>query len=152
MTRRAADPVALFQNEAPLTLPPDPADDPAARLLERVRREGPVLPLPGGVVGIFSPALANQVDKIKDKGALLPFIAKVSEGREFAAVHPLSALKLKGLEALLGKVAQATVLLPVPGRCGRGLLLDQGAMLLMHNGVGAGSAGGRGIRHPLARA
>lgn len=64
MIRRAADPVALFQNEAPLTLPPDPADDPAARLLERVRREGPVLPLPGGVVGIFSPALANQVDKI----------------------------------------------------------------------------------------
>lgn len=47
-----------------MTTQPDPADDPAARLLERVRREGPVLPLPGGVVGIFSPALANKVDKI----------------------------------------------------------------------------------------
>ena len=55
--------------------------------------------------------VVNQVDKIKDKGALLPFIAKVSEGREFAAVHPLSALKRKGLEALvdslLGLVPEA---------------------------------------------
>jgi GTP-binding protein Era len=32
---------------------------------------------------------------------LLPFLAQVSEGREFAAVHPISALKRKGLEALL---------------------------------------------------
>jgi len=45
--------------------------------------------------------VVNQVDKIKDKAALLPFIAKVSEGRDFAAVHPLSALKRKGLESLV---------------------------------------------------
>ena len=45
--------------------------------------------------------VVNQVDKIKDKGALLPFIAKVTEGREFAAVHPLSALKRSGLEPLV---------------------------------------------------
>jgi GTP-binding protein Era len=45
--------------------------------------------------------VVNQVDKFKDKGALLPFIAKVAEGREFAAVHPLSALKRSGLEALV---------------------------------------------------
>ena len=45
--------------------------------------------------------VVNQVDKVKDKGALLPFIAKVSEGRDFAAVHPLSALKRKGLESLV---------------------------------------------------
>ncbi len=44
--------------------------------------------------------VVNQVDKVKDKGALLPFIAKVTDGREFAAVHPLSALKRSGLEAL----------------------------------------------------
>ena len=43
----------------------------------------------------------NQVDRIKDKTALLPFLAKVSEGRDFAAVHPVSALKRKGLEALV---------------------------------------------------
>jgi cytochrome P450 len=43
---------------------PDPAEiRPEARLLDRVRREGPVLSLPGGVVGIFSPALATKVDK-----------------------------------------------------------------------------------------
>jgi GTP-binding protein Era len=55
--------------------------------------------------------VVNQVDKFKDKGALLPFIAKVSDGREFAAVHPLSALKRKGLESLvetlLGLVPEA---------------------------------------------
>jgi GTP-binding protein Era len=43
----------------------------------------------------------NQVDRTKDKTALLPFLAKVSEGRDFAAVHPVSALKRKGLEALV---------------------------------------------------
>jgi GTP-binding protein Era len=42
----------------------------------------------------------NKVDKFPDKTALLPFIGKVSEGREFAAVHPLSALKGKGTDAL----------------------------------------------------
>jgi len=42
----------------------------------------------------------NQVDKFKDKTALLPFLADVSAGREFAAIHPVSALKRKGLEAL----------------------------------------------------
>jgi GTP-binding protein Era len=43
----------------------------------------------------------NQVDRTKDKTALLPFLAKVSENRDFAAVHPVSALKRKGLEALV---------------------------------------------------
>ena len=43
----------------------------------------------------------NQVDRIKDKATLLPFLAKVAEGRDFAAVHPVSALKRKGLEALV---------------------------------------------------
>lgn len=43
---------------------PDPTEiRPEARLLDRVRREGPVLSLPGGVVGVFSPALATKVDK-----------------------------------------------------------------------------------------
>ena len=45
--------------------------------------------------------VVNQVDKQKDKTALLPFIAKVTDGREFAAVHPLSALKRSGLEPLV---------------------------------------------------
>jgi len=43
----------------------------------------------------------NQVDTIKDKTALLPFLGEVSEGRHFAAVHPVSALKRKGLEPLV---------------------------------------------------
>jgi GTP-binding protein Era len=43
----------------------------------------------------------NKVDKFAEKGKLLPFIATVSEGRDFAAVHPLSALKGKGTDALV---------------------------------------------------
>lgn len=43
----------------------------------------------------------NQVDRVKDKTKLLPFLAEVSKEREFAAVHPISALKKKGLEALV---------------------------------------------------
>ncbi|RPE81279.1 GTPase Era [Vulcaniibacterium tengchongense] len=48
--------------------------------------------------------VVNQVDRVKDKAALLPYLAQVSEGREFAAVHPVSALKRKGLEALVKDV------------------------------------------------
>lgn len=42
----------------------------------------------------------NKVDKLKDKSSLLPFIAEHTREREFAAVHPLSALKGKGLKEL----------------------------------------------------
>jgi len=53
--------------------------------------------------------VVNQVDRITDKTALLPYLAKVSEGRDFAGVHPISALKRSGLEALV-----KTVLSQVP--------------------------------------
>jgi GTPase len=43
----------------------------------------------------------NKVDLVPDKGKLLPFIAQVTEHRQFAAVHPVSAGKRKGLEALV---------------------------------------------------
>lgn len=48
--------------------------------------------------------VVNQVDRVKDKATLLPFLSKVSEGRNFAAVHPISALRRKGLEALVKDV------------------------------------------------
>jgi GTP-binding protein Era len=48
--------------------------------------------------------VVNQVDRLKDKSTLLPYLAKASEGREFASVHPVSALKRKGLEALVKDV------------------------------------------------
>ncbi|MBC7988708.1 MAG: GTPase Era [Luteimonas sp.] len=53
--------------------------------------------------------VANQIDKLPDKTALLPYLKKVTEGRDFAGVHPVSALKRKGLEAL---VATLLPLLP----------------------------------------
>lgn len=48
--------------------------------------------------------VVNQVDRITDKTKLLPYLAKVSEGRDFAGVHPVSALKRSGLEALVKSV------------------------------------------------
>lgn len=51
----------------------------------------------------------NQVDKLRDKTALLPYLQKVTTGRDFAAVHPISALKRSGLEAL---VAALVALVP----------------------------------------
>ena len=48
--------------------------------------------------------VVNQVDRISDKTALLPYLAKVSEGRDFAGVHPISALKRSGLDALVKTV------------------------------------------------
>jgi GTP-binding protein Era len=45
-----------------------------------------------------------QVDRLKEKAALLPFLQQVTEGREFAAVHPISAQKRNGLEALVRDV------------------------------------------------
>ncbi len=53
--------------------------------------------------------VVNQVDRLKDKSALLPYLAKVSEGRDFAGVHPVSALKRSGLDPLV-----KTVLAHVP--------------------------------------
>lgn len=49
---------------------PDTPDDrnPAARLLERALREGPVARLPDGVIGIFDPNIALKVDKHNAEG------------------------------------------------------------------------------------
>src|SRR5690606_31207479 len=45
--------------------------------------------------------VVNQVDRLKDKTELLPYLAQVSEGRDFAGIHPISALKRKGLDPLV---------------------------------------------------
>jgi GTP-binding protein Era len=50
--------------------------------------------------GIPVVLVINKVDRLRDKSALLPFLAQVSDGREFAAIHPVSALKKNGLEQL----------------------------------------------------
>jgi GTP-binding protein Era len=51
--------------------------------------------------GVPCVLVINKVDKFADKGKLLPFIAEITQGREFTAVHPISALKSKGTEALV---------------------------------------------------
>lgn len=48
--------------------------------------------------------VVNQVDRIPDKSSLLPYLKEATEGREFAGVHPVSALKRSGLEALVDEL------------------------------------------------
>ena len=45
--------------------------------------------------------VVNKVDKVADKDSLLPFIAKITAEYQFTMVHPLSALKKKGTDALV---------------------------------------------------
>src|SRR3546814_14691220 len=53
----------------------------------------------------------NQVDRIRDTTMLLPYLQKATEGRDFAAVHPVSALQRNVLEPLV-----AALLALVPGQ------------------------------------
>ncbi|MGI8560253.1 MAG: GTPase Era [Luteimonas sp.] len=58
--------------------------------------------------------VVNQVDRIRDKAALLPYLQRVTEGRDFAGVHPLSALKRTGLEALVSTLLPLLPQQPAP--------------------------------------
>ncbi len=54
--------------------------------------------------GVPCVLVINKVDKVPEKGKLLPFIAEVTAERSFNAVYPMSALKRKGLEGLVKTV------------------------------------------------
>ena len=56
----------------------------------------------------------NQVDRFKDKTALLPYLQQVSEGRAFASVHPISALKRVGLDGLVSTLLPLLPEQPAP--------------------------------------
>ncbi|MEY4328386.1 MAG: GTPase Era [Pseudomonadota bacterium] len=49
----------------------------------------------------------NKIDQLKDKAALLPFVAKLAEVRNWAAVVPVSAEKGTQADALLGEIRGA---------------------------------------------
>jgi len=48
----------------------------------------------------------NQIDRVRQKSALLPYLQSATADREFAGVHPISALKRKGLDALVANLLQ----------------------------------------------
>ena len=48
----------------------------------------------------------NKVDKVKDKGALLPLLADWEQTAQFAALIPISALKAKNLEPVVRELAK----------------------------------------------
>lgn len=45
--------------------------------------------------------VVNKTDRAREKTDVLAFLTRASEGREFHSVHPISALKRKGLDALV---------------------------------------------------
>ncbi|KAF1709885.1 GTPase Era [Pseudoxanthomonas kalamensis DSM 18571] len=72
--------------------------------------------------------VVNKIDRLKDKSALLPFLAQASEGRQFASVHPVSALTRNGLQAL---AADVLALLPeAPPMYGEDEITDRSARFL----------------------
>ncbi|MDO4709938.1 MAG: GTPase Era [Pseudomonadota bacterium] len=48
--------------------------------------------------------VVNKTDRLREKAELLPYLAEVGKERDFVAVHPLSALKRKGLDELVKTV------------------------------------------------
>lgn len=46
----------------------------------------------------------NKIDELKDKAAMLPFVAKLAELRDWAAIVPVSAEKGTQTDALLGEI------------------------------------------------
>lgn len=56
--------------------------------------------------------VVNKVDKLEDKGRLLPFLAQIAEKRDFAALLPVSAAKGRQLDELLTETRKH---LPNPG-------------------------------------
>lgn len=49
--------------------------------------------------------ILNKIDRLQDRGLLLPLIASWSERREFAGIIPISAMKRDGLSPLLDALA-----------------------------------------------
>jgi hypothetical protein len=92
-----------------MTTPP-PSSSPAARVAGRGIHPGDRTLLAD--IGRERPTIlvVNQVDRVKDKSSLLPFMEEISKLRDFAAIIPISALREDGVDRVLDEVAK---LLPV---------------------------------------
>jgi len=116
---RAAD-VVVFITEIPSHIGAASGPKPRARdarpdHIRKPRREGavPILaPHPGDLTLLADVAadkptvlVVNKIDRIHDKGLVLPLIEAFSRVRSFAAVVPISALKEDGVLRVLDEVA-----------------------------------------------
>jgi GTP-binding protein Era len=72
-------------------LAPHPGD---LRLLDQVAEHAPVV------------LVVNKIDKLKDKRLLLPLLQALAEGRDLAAVVPISARRADGIAAVLDEVVK----------------------------------------------
>jgi len=74
----------------------------AGRFSEADRKVVALLPEDRPVILVL-----NKIDQLKDKAALLPFVAKLAEVRDWAAVVPVSAEKGTQADSLLGEIRHA---------------------------------------------
>jgi cytochrome P450 len=108
-TKKVADhrPPSLTNEDMHLTVDVEATEfNPAARLLERARRDGPIVKLEDGVIGIFDPVLALKVDKenardLKVAESLIDLLKmrKSAEPVEWREVRSLIAEKSAKLSA-----------------------------------------------------
>lgn len=71
-----------------------PGDRSDAELLELVPKELPTL------------LVVNKIDRLKDKGRLLPYLQRMNDEHAFAAVIPISALSGDGTDRVLSEVVE----------------------------------------------
>ena len=100
---RSAD-VVVFIAEVP---------SPTARRPARNGEKRPILPHPGDLtlltdIAVEKPTIlvVNKIDRIHDKGQILPLMEGFSKVRAFAAVIPISALKENGVLLVLDEIAK----------------------------------------------
>lgn len=101
---RSADVVVFVTDVLARGMPP-------AREATAEPARGALRPHPGDValladLGTDAPTILviNKIDRLKDKGALLPLIEALSKIRSFAAVMPISALRKGGVARVLDEV------------------------------------------------
>jgi GTP-binding protein Era len=99
---RSAD-VVVFIAEVP---------SPSARRPARNGEKRPILPHPGDLTLLADIAadkptilVVNKIDRVHDKGQILPLMEAFSKVRAFASVVPISALKENGVLLVLDQIA-----------------------------------------------
>jgi GTP-binding protein Era len=110
---RSAD-VLVFVTDVPERTRPARSRRERSGAAPLAERPAPVLsPHPGDLtlladLGTVAPVVlvVNKIDQLKNKEDLLPLLEALARIRDFAAVVPISALREKGVDRVLGEVAR----------------------------------------------
>ena len=93
--------VCIFMTEAPIGGRRGRDDEDRAR---RIQEEDERVVRLLSSVSAPTILVVNKIDRLRDKAALLPFMAEYQARHDFCAVVPISATKRKNFDALLGEI------------------------------------------------